>query len=223
MRRVREGSRASADTARRALEALRDKSVNFDVSRRGDYTEAGGWLVDDYTQPLPREAPGAPQLGGSWHVARRLVERYEFADPSIIRVISYPERLVAGRDMLLEGRFWGLRFRLGCRVTGVIDEQRTEDGRPVRVWGWGYRTLQDHLEMGEIGYAVWKWLDDGAVEFRIHAFSRPAPIRNPLVRLGFWLFGRGVQKRFARRGCQRMLQLTEAELAAGAHRRAASR
>ena len=56
-------------------------------------------------------------------------------------------------------------------------------------------------------------LDSGAVEFRIHAFSRAATIRNPLVRLGFRLFGRREQIRFARHACERMSQLVTAELA----------
>jgi uncharacterized protein (UPF0548 family) len=201
------------ESARRALDELHAKSINFDLARRAEYTEASGWHLDDYCQPLPSEPPGPPVSGGSWQVARRLMERYEFADPSIVRAIYYPERPLAGRDMLLEGRFLGLRFRFGCRVGGVIDAQHIEDGRRVRVWGWNYRTLQDHLEMGEMDYEVWKWLDDGAVEFRIRAFSKPAFIRNPLIRLGFRLFGRGVQLRFARRACERMLRLTEEELA----------
>jgi uncharacterized protein (UPF0548 family) len=201
------------ESARRALDELHAKSINFDLARRAEYTEASGWHLDDYCQPLPSEPPGPPVSGGSWQVARRLMERYEFADPSIVRAVYFPERPLAGRDMLLEGRFLGLRFRFGCRVGGVIDAQCIEDGRRVRVWGWNYRTLQDHLEMGEMDYEVWKWLDDGAVEFRIHAFSKPAFIRNPLIRLGFWLFGRGVQLRFARRACERMLRLTEEELA----------
>jgi hypothetical protein len=74
----------------------------------------------------------------------------------------------------------------------------------VRIWGWAYRTLQDHLEMGQMDYQVWKWTDSGEVEFRIHVVSRPASIRNPVIRLGFRLFGRREQIRFARRACERM-------------------
>ncbi len=112
-----------------------------------------------------------------------------------------------GRDMLLEARFWGLRFRLGVRVGRVIDETRTVDGRDVRVWGWGYSTLQGHLEMGQMDYEVWKWLDTGAVEFRVHVVSRPGRIRNPIVRLGFRIFGRREQVRFAKSACERMAVL----------------
>lgn len=44
--------------------------------------------------------------------------------------------------MLLEGRFWILRFYLGVRVIGVIDETRETAHGPERVWGWCYQTLQ---------------------------------------------------------------------------------
>ena len=59
-------------------------------------------------------------------------------------------------------------------------------------------------------YEVRKWLDSGEVDFRIHAFSRPAHIPNPVIRLGFRVFGRWVQRRFARHACQRMARLTAA-------------
>ena len=52
-------------------------------------------------------------------------------------------------------------------------------------------------------YEVRKWLDSGGVEFRIHAFSRPAHIPNLVIRLGFRVFGRQVQRRFARHACLR--------------------
>jgi uncharacterized protein (UPF0548 family) len=129
---------------------------------------------------------------------------YEFADPAIVRAVYRPDAPLEGRDMLLEARFWGLRFRFGVRVGGVIDETRSVDGRDVRVWGWSYATLQGHLETGEMDYEVWKWLDSGDVEFRIHVVSRPSRIGNPLIRLGFRLFGRREQVRFAKRACERM-------------------
>ena len=113
--------------------------------------------------------------------------------------------------MLLDVHFWGLRFRFGVRVSGVVDELRQVEGNGVRVWGWSYATLQGHLEKGQMDYAVWKWLDTGAVEFRIHVVSRSSRIGNPLIRLGFRLFGRREQVRFAKRACERMACLLAAE------------
>jgi uncharacterized protein (UPF0548 family) len=114
--------------------------------------------------------------------------------------------------MLLEARFWKLvRFRFGVRVGAVVDLTRSEGGRDVRVWGWSYRTLQGHLEMGQMDYQVWKWLDTGDVEFRIHVVSRPARIPNPIIRWGFRLLGRREQVRFARRACERMARLLAGE------------
>jgi uncharacterized protein (UPF0548 family) len=188
--------------AEESFAELRDAPVNFDVL--GD--RGSGWRVDDYCQPLPAERPGPPEPGGSWERARGLMEQYEFADPAIVRASYAADSRLEGRDMLLEARFLGLRFRFGVRVSGVTDEQRVEQGRPVRVWGWSYRTLKGHLEMGQMDYEVWKWNDDGAVEFRIHVVSRPASIPNPLVRLGFRVFGRREQVRFARRALARMAE-----------------
>jgi uncharacterized protein (UPF0548 family) len=199
--------------ARRALDALHAKPLNFEAANTRGLTTQGGWRIDDYRQPLPPEPPGPPLPDGSWETARRLMRDYEFADPAIVRAVYYRERPLGRRDMLLELRFHGLRFHAGVRVGGVHDETTTSDGRDIRRWGWNYRTLQGHLEMGQMDFDVWKWLDTGAVEFRIHAFSRAATIRNPLVRLGFRLFGRREQIRFARHACERMSRLVTAELA----------
>jgi uncharacterized protein (UPF0548 family) len=190
-----------------ALDALRDKSPNFDAASRDTWTEERGWHIDDYRQPLPAEQPGPPEPGGPWERAQRLLRDYEFADPELVRASFRRDGPLEGRDMLLEVRFWGLRFPVGVRVGAVIDETRVVDGRDVRVWGWGYGTLQGHLEVGQMDYEVWKWLETGAVEFRVHVVSRPGRIPNPIVRLGFRLFGRREQVRFARRSCERMALL----------------
>ena len=205
-----------SDRLTQALAALADKSFNFDPDQAEHFTGENGWHVDDYAQPLPPEPPGPPAPGGSFEIAQRLMRDYAFADPAIIRAIYAEDSPFERRDMLLVGRFWGLRFHLGVRVGGLVDEERATDGRPLRRWGWSYRTLQGHLEMGQMDYEVRKWLDRGEVDFRIHAVSRPAPIPNPVIRLGFRLFGRRVQRRFARRACQRMARLVAAEAGAGA-------
>jgi uncharacterized protein (UPF0548 family) len=194
--------------SRAALAALHDRGLNFEAPAPSADLEAAGWRLDRYCQPLASEPPGAPVANGSWEAARRLMLAYEFADPAIIRAVYRDDSPLEGRDMLLEARFWGLTFDLGVRVGAVVDETRDLDGRAVRVWGWGYRTLQGHLEAGQMDYEVWKWLDNGDVEFRIRVYSRPAAIRNPFVRLGFRLFGRREQLKFARHACERMARLT---------------
>jgi uncharacterized protein (UPF0548 family) len=208
--------RRGGSRARGTFAALADRGFNFDPDQAERFTTANGWHVDDYAQPLPPEPPGPPVPGGSFEVARRLMRDYEFADPAIVRAVYATDSPLDRRDMLLEGRFWGLRFHFGVRVGGLVDEELAVDGRRLRRWGWNYRTLQGHLEMGQMDYEVGKWLDSGEVEFRIHAVSRPAHIPNPVIRLGFRLFGRRVQRRFARHACRRMARLTAAGARVGA-------
>ena len=194
------------------LQALRHRDINFDPLSLGD----PDWKHDDYCQALPREPAGDPIDNGSWQIARRLLRDYAFADPTRVRAIYDQGSPLEDRIMLLEIRFLGLRFDAGVRVGGVHDELRDVDGRRVRIWGWSYRTLEGHLERGQMDYEVWKWLDSGVVEFRIHRCSQPAPIPNVWVALGFRIFGRREQVRFAERACERMLRLTEAELGSAA-------
>lgn len=192
---------------------LQHRTLNFDPRQRLASSQETEWYIDDYRQALPAEPPGPPLADGSWEIARRLVRNYEFADPAIIRHACGADRPAPGRDMLLEARFYGLRFYLGVRVGGVVDGVIDYDGRRARVWGWNYRTLQGHLERGQMDHEVRKWLDTGEVEFHIHAFSQRAPIPSPVVRLGLMLFGRYMQVKFHRRACRRMETLTAAALA----------
>jgi uncharacterized protein (UPF0548 family) len=198
---------------RRKLARLRGASLNFD---RAELVERPNrWNRDERLQPLAPEPPGPPQPDGSWEIARRLMRGYEFADPSMVRAHYDPDAPLEGRDMLLEVRFHGLSMYEGCRITKVSDRTERETGRPVRLWGWSYATLQGHFEQGEMSWEVLKWLDTGEVAFRVTARSRPSPDANPIQRLGFRLFGRREQLRFYDSSCDRVRRLTEAALRRG--------
>jgi len=209
---------AASPRAKRALAALTGRPLNFDPAELRDARRAGsdsGWHVDDYRQKLPAEAPGEPVAGGSFEIAQRLMRDYAFADPAMVRAVFDPAGELAERNMLLQVRFGPLRMFFGCRIGSITDETQSIDGRRARVWGWSYGTLAGHVERGEMDYAVWKWLDDGAVEFRIHVVSRRAKVRNPIIRLGFRIVGRRQQVRFARRACERIGELVARELERG--------
>jgi uncharacterized protein (UPF0548 family) len=184
-----------------ALDGLSALHVNYDPAlapEHGADAVDGHWHVDAGTTVLGYERPGPPEPDGLWATACRLVGRYEFADARILRGVYREGDALLGRNMLLEARFLVLRFYLGVRVTGVIDEEReTADGKE-RVWGWCYQTLDGHLEQGRLNYEVGKHLGTGRVTFRVAGYSRPAPITNPVIRLGFLLFGRWTQQRFYR-------------------------
>lgn len=180
------------------------RGLNFDPAGQ----PAGpGWHVDDVRQPLPT---------GSFDLARTLLREYKIADPRMVRASFDPAEPLLGRTMELELRFYGLRFRVSVRVDDAYDERRDLDGRWGRVSGWAYRTLEGHLEMGQMAWEVWCFEDTGEILFRIHAYSRPAPVANPVVRLGVRLFARREQLRFYRRARERMLDLTRAAAASPA-------
>jgi uncharacterized protein (UPF0548 family) len=199
------------DTAiERRLAELAHTPVNYDPAQLDLDNPPAGWHVDDRCQPLPSEPPGEPVPDGSWEIARRLIRGYEFADRSLVRAHYDPDRPLEGREMLLELRALNLvSVHVGVRVVRVYDEVRERDGRQARVSGWAYRTLEGHVERGQMDWQVWKWSDTGEVQFRVHAVSRPASVSNPIVRIGFWLLRDHERAVFLDSTDTRMRALTE--------------
>ncbi|TVT38468.1 DUF1990 family protein [Hymenobacter setariae] len=197
------------------LASYADVKVNYDFSRQSEYTSETGWRLDDYATDLPAEAPGPPAAHGAFAAAQDVLKRYAFPPPSLITGIFKPDTPLENRVMLLRARFLGFSFWFGVRVSEVTDEEaRPTANGPERVWGYGYRTLEGHFERGQIDFIIHKNLTTGAVQFRIHAVSQTGRIRNPFYWLGFKLFGRRLQRRFARESLSRMRQLVSEALAA---------
>jgi uncharacterized protein (UPF0548 family) len=196
------------------LDRIQSLDLNFDPASLSS-VKRDAWHLDDYCRSLRPEPPGEPIGSGSFETAKRLLHDYEFADPRRIRAYYRVDAPLEGRDMLLEIRYLGLRVRVGVRVGVVFDHVRKLGGRSVRVWGWAYRTLQGHLERGQMDYQVWKWLDTGEVEYRIHAVAQKARTRSPFLNLGFRLVGRREQVLFARRSAERMEELVESRICRG--------
>jgi uncharacterized protein (UPF0548 family) len=198
---------------RRRLAALTDKPLNFDPASLADASPDTGWTITDICQALPSEPPGAPVEEGSWKIARRLMRGYEFADPSVVRAYYDPEIPLRGRNMLLKLQALGIaHVYVGVRVGDVYEEVRDLEGGRACVWGWNYRTLEGHVEMGQMDWQVWKWVSDGRVEFRVHAVARVAHIRNPAVRLGFYLLRKQERQAFLDSTKRRMLTFTQLAL-----------
>lgn len=199
---------------RAQLETYANAKVNYDFSRQNEYTGATGWRLDDYETDLPAEAPGPPELAGSFTAAQDVLRRYAFPPPDLITGIFNPEGPLEKRTMVLRAQFLFFKFYFGVRVSAVTDEaERATPHGPERVWGYGYRTLEGHFEKGQIDFTIHKNLTSGAVQFQIHAVSQPGQIRNPFYWVGFKLFGRSLQRKFARESLRRMRKLVAAKLA----------
>jgi hypothetical protein len=195
------------------LDRLSGLRVNYDPAHApegGAGSVRGHWHVDSGTTVIGRERPGEPERGGPWEIACGLVSQYEFADARILRGVYRQEGELLGRNMLLEARFFGLRFYFGVRVTGVTNTERDSGDGSERVWGWCYQTLEGHIEQGRLSYEVIKNLATGQVTFRVAGYSRRAPIANPVIRWGFLVFGRWTQQRFYRNIQERMTTLVRA-------------
>ena len=198
---------------RAQIAAYTNAEVNYDFARQSEYTSATGWRLDDYATDLPAEAPGPPAAAGSFAAAQDVLRRYAFPPPDLITGYFDPAVPLNKRIMLLRAHFLVFNFYFGVRVSEVTDEAaRPTPAGPERVWGYGYRTLQGHFEKGQIDFTIHKNLRTGAVQFRIHAVSQPGQIRNLFYWVGFKLFGRILQRKFASESLRRMRELVAASL-----------
>jgi uncharacterized protein (UPF0548 family) len=188
-----------------ALAGLRNRGINYDPGE----VRPPEWNFDVHRSVIGSEQPGPPVPHAVWETARDLVRDYEFTPPELIRAVYHRRDPLLGRTLLLEGRFFGLRFYMGVRITVLLDETRNHQ---QRVWGWAYETLEHHLERGKVTYEVVKHLDSGQVEFVASCQSQRSPGLGPILRLGWLLFGRRTQLRFYRRCGQRLRELVRASL-----------
>jgi hypothetical protein len=195
------------------IERFEKYPYNLDLAREREYIDSPDWRHDCYFVDLPKESAGVPEPNGAFALAQDVVRTYKFPPPGLIKGIYRETDPLDGRVMLLEGRFLGFTFYFGVRITGVTDEVlATEQGRS-QLWGYSYATLKGHFEQGKISFHVSKNLDTGAVAFTIKSFSRTGRIDNLWYRIGFFIFGRFLQRRFATQSLKRLLALVMEGLA----------
>jgi uncharacterized protein (UPF0548 family) len=190
------------------ISGLSALTFNYDVKTYESSADKMGWVIDHHHAEIGSEPPGPPLQDGAFAKAVHAIRNYEFPDPKLIRALFDPGQELRGRNMLMQAHFLGFTFYFGVRVVEIVDETRpNEAGHPSTAWGYPYRTLQGHFEIGEIRFLIEKDHVSGKVSFFIDAYSRPDRIPNIFYRLGFRLFGRSLQKYFARSSIERMQML----------------
>ncbi|MBY0315851.1 MAG: DUF1990 domain-containing protein [Bdellovibrionales bacterium] len=190
------------------ISGLEDLDYNFDAQLYHNAQEKLGWNIDRYENCIGKETPGAPQDGGIFLKAKEIIQFYKFPDPSLVVGIFDPQRDLDGRNMLIRASFLGLTFYFGVRVSAVIDQVQTNSrGNLEHQWGYSYRTLKGHFEVGEITFLVQKDTVTGEVFFKIESYSKADRIPNLFYRVGFKIFGRRLQKYFATSSIERIKEM----------------
>lgn len=195
-------------TYQEQLEKLASLEYNYDDKIYHANKDKQGWNVDRYQASLANEAPGEPAPEGPFEAAKKAIQLYQFPDPRLIRAIFNPDATLPGRNMLMLAKFAGFHFTFGVRVTAVIDEVRyNTSNQPLKVWGYSYRTLKGHFEVGEIRFEISKNKITGEILFEVNAYSKPDRIPNIFYRTGFRIFGRSLQKYFAHSSIRRLQEI----------------
>ncbi len=192
---------------------LAELDYNYDEKMYHNSKNKKGWYVDHYRAVLGKEPAGPPLPDGSFEKVKQAIQLYKFPNPRLIRAVFDPQQALSGRNMLMFAHFAGFEFTFGVRVTSVVDEMRkSTNNEDMQVWGYSYRTLKGHFEVGEIKFIVDKNLATGEISFEIDAYSRPDRIPNLFYRVGFRIFGRPLQKYFAKTSIQRLRKISESVL-----------
>lgn len=190
---------------------LADLEYNYDEKVYQSLQNKSGWHIDRYRAALVQEPPGRP--GPAFAAVQNAIRLYQFPDPRLISAVFDPKAELHGRNMLMLAKFAGFQFRFGVRVVAVIDEcRRDEHGHDLDVWGYAYRTLKGHFEVGEIRFEVSKNRQTGEVAFAVEAYSKADRIPNLFYRTGFRIFGRSLQKYFAYSSIRRLRRIARAAL-----------
>lgn len=200
------------ESLRRKLDAIAALESTVDITDRASYVSANGWNVDDSSIELPSEIPGPPLPNGSFSAAVAVLTAYAFPPANLIRGHFDSEATLLGRPMLLTARYLWMTFELAVRVSRVITEARETPAGLTQVWGYSYTTLHGHLEQGEITFEILKSLATGAVQFRIYSFSRRGDVQNLFYRVGFFVVGRSLQRRFVRESLKNMQTMVTVQL-----------
>lgn len=184
------------------LEALKDRTVNFDTPI-DEMVAENGWTVDGGEDEIGVEPPGPPIPDGIFARARQAIINYDFSDPSIVVGHFDPESPPVGRDMLLELKVLGLRFLCGVRVHSVRDETTDRFSH----FGFRYDTLEGHVERGFEWFLMTKDHETGRVHFKIEAHWRMGAFPNVWSRVGFQLIGEHYRSLWRRRAPERLREV----------------
>ncbi|WP_404308774.1 DUF1990 family protein [Neorhodopirellula lusitana] len=203
-------SNESDEQSTSQLADLQERGFNYEVESYSP--DDPSWRHDSYVTTVGTESPGPPDDGGLFLTAKRIVSEYRFPDPRRVKGKFDQAAPLDGRNMLLDAQFLGIRVQFAVRVVEVIDRQVQRDEATCQEWGYAYRTLDGHWEVGQMTFLVRKNCETGEVLFLINAYSRTGRIPNPFYRFGFWLVGRKVQTNFAKRCLRRLVKLTNDEI-----------
>ncbi len=195
------------------IQELATLDFNYDEKMYHAAKDKRGWFVDRYEATLAIEPEGPPLQNGAFAAVKQTIQLYQFANPKLIYAFFDPEQPLLGRNMLMFAHFSGFTFQFGVRVVAVTEEVRKNKlGEDLQVWGYAYRTLKGHFEIGEIRFEVTKNLKTGEVAIDISAYSKPDRIPNFFFRSGFKLFGRSLQKYFAHSSIRRLQKVAKTAL-----------
>lgn len=176
--------RPSPERLNALLKEVKGQAVTYDAQGlTRDQQAPKGFVVDHNRQPL-----GHGQA--CFEAGKQAIRDWVMFDLGWVKQIVHPAPIEVGQDVCVQASVFPFKILNFARILYVVDER---DG-DIERFGFGYGTLEYHVEKGEERFLVeWNRADD-SVTYDVYAFSQPQHI---LTRLGY-PFARLMQKRFGR-------------------------
>ena len=169
-----------------------------------------GWNVDRRCQPLPGEPPGEPvhgrQLRDRGAADPRLRVRRPLDRARVLRPRPHRSRAATCCSSCGRSAWCASTSGSACAPSTTSTARSTAGGARVRLELPHARGPRRARADGLGGVEVDR--HRARSQFRVHAVSRPAPIANPVVRIGFWLLRGHERAAFLDSTDRRMRELT---------------
>lgn len=167
-----------------------------------------GWHIQQYRDLIAQEASGHPEPQGKFNKMKEVLAQGRLVNRRLLRVYMDSQGPLLGRNLLLVTRVFGIPLRFGVRIARVFDEEVGNiDGHREHVWGYTYRSLKGHYDIGEVSFRISKDLTSGHLFFAIETCSKTSRIPQFWYRWAFRIFGPGVQRVFCLNAIRRMRRL----------------
>ena len=175
----RAGRVARRPGSRRVLDELHDKALNFEPGDRDRFTPRTAGCPTTTASRCRPSRPGRPCRAGAGRWPRASCATTSSPTPRSSGPSTTPTARWRSGTCCSRSASTGCGSASACASAAWSTRPARSTGARSGSGGGTTGRSQGHLEMGQMDYEVWKWLDTGDVEFHICRLLPPGAGRQP--------------------------------------------